>query len=224
MPVAQDHRAADPGAGQVVVVAGVRRRDLAELGVDQRAVVALVVVLGDHLPVRRHLVGVPVGDHERARAVRRHDPSQLPQVVGEGRHLGAAQRVQGVAEHPALPDLHRQLHESVGARVEVVDLAEAGGRDQRPRQVVAPGVVGADHRRGASWTRPPAAARGRGAGRCWRTSAPRRSGAPAGRTRRPPTTARWVVPGPSRSASRPRQVQLPAYRCRRSQASTSGEV
>ena len=50
---------------------------------DQRAVVALVVVLGDHLPVRRHLVGVPVRHPQRARGVRRDDPPQLPQVLRE---------------------------------------------------------------------------------------------------------------------------------------------
>ena len=56
---------ADPEAVVPEVVLAARRRaDLAQLGVDVRAVEALLVVLDDELPVRRQLVGVRGADDE----------------------------------------------------------------------------------------------------------------------------------------------------------------
>ena len=212
--VAQVHRAADPGARQVVVVAGVRRGDLAQLRVDQRAVVALVVVLGDHLPVRRDLVGVPVGEHQRRRVVRRDELGQVAEVA---RRTAAPRRGPAGAARARTPSpcqtVDRQLDQPVLARLEAGDVAEPAarrsatrrgrrstrGRDRRSlagRDVVALGqqLVAAV----------PAGVREHPhARRSSRTSSAETS---------PTITARWVTAcrrRASRSATRPRQVQLP---------------
>ena len=142
-PVTQVHRPADPRAGQVVVVAGVRGRHRAQLRVDERAVVALVVVLRDHLPVRGDLVGVTVGERQRPAVVRRQDALQLAEVLVERRHPLVTHRVERVPEHPTRPEPHRQLHQAVLLGAEAGLVAEARCPDQLTVGAVGPGVVGA---------------------------------------------------------------------------------
>src|SRR3712207_1311476 len=92
------HGAADPGPPRFVVLAAIGRAHLTGLRMAGRAVVALVVVLYQDLPVRRHLVAVPGGRDELAGAV---IPDYLPQiahVLRERRRVPAR-----VREHPPLP-------------------------------------------------------------------------------------------------------------------------
>src|SRR5918995_1299563 len=64
-PPQRAHGAPDPGPLRLQVVAAAgRRADLAELGMYGGAVVALVVVLHQDLPVRRYLVVVAGGGDE----------------------------------------------------------------------------------------------------------------------------------------------------------------
>jgi hypothetical protein len=105
--------------------------------VDQRAVIALVVVLRDDLPVGRDLVGVAGFDFEPGRVVRRDELVEGAQVIGE-RCGGAG----GVHENPAVP-LHRgQLYEPVPPGLEA--LAHARRGLQRAGQLIGPSVVRAD--------------------------------------------------------------------------------
>ena len=117
---------------------------------DQRAVVALVVVLRDHLPVRCHLVGVPVGEHERLRCVRADDPLECSHVVGEAgsplRQPPIAHRVRGVHEDPAVPAFDGQLDQGVLRTDEVLTVAETRRPAQLPTEVVGPCVIRAQHR------------------------------------------------------------------------------
>src|SRR5918993_4194617 len=100
------HRAADPGPPRLVVLAALGRADLAELGMYGGAVVALVVVLHQNLPVRRHLVTVPGGRHELARAVVPDPLPQIAHVLLERRRLPAR-----VREQPPLPLRDLDRHE-----------------------------------------------------------------------------------------------------------------
>ena len=59
-------------------------------------------------------------------------PANVAEVLVERRDLGAAERVQGVAEHPALPHLDRQLDETVLVELEAVDVAEPLRGDSEP--------------------------------------------------------------------------------------------
>ena len=194
---------------------------------DRGAVVALVVVLGDHLPVRRDLVGVPVGEHQRARrrtapgsrrghrgARRRPAPPGCPAGAARARTPSPARPSTGSSTSPWSAVSNPSTSRNPGAPFSA------------PAEVVGPRVVRAGDRAAARRSRPPAAARGRGAGRCSRTSAaPSRVAHDAGsRCRRSRARAGWSRSSGNRSSTRPRQVHLPANRCRRSQASTSSDV
>ena len=65
--VLQLHVASDPEAVVGEVLTGVDRRHGAESGVDRRTVVALVVVLGDRLPIGGDLVRVGIADEQALR-------------------------------------------------------------------------------------------------------------------------------------------------------------
>ena len=218
--VAQVHGAADPGAGQVVVVAALRRADPAQLRVDRRAVVALVVVLGQDLPVGRRVVLVRAGDDQPAHLVRREQLVERAERVVERGGLARA-----VDEDQAVPLRDRQLDQAPLAGVEAGPALEAGGRAQVPVQAVGPGVVRADdhalagrraarqqfvaavpagvregvqRRRPRPWSagrcrrRPtrPAGRRGWRPGRCGRRTASRRRRSAAAPTRRRPGRCR----------------------------------
>ena len=162
--------------GAVVVVARVARRtDAAQLRMDQRAVVALVVVLDRDLPVRRELVVVRRGDARAART-----PSSPP--ARRRRRRGAPRTV---ARRPTRSRTASRptRRASTGSRRDDLD----GSKLARRR---SEGRVAADRRarsstRGTGTGRHPVddtvfvaprrpAARGRGGGRCWRRRAARR--------------------------------------------------
>ena len=103
-------------------------------GMDQRAVVALVVVLGDHLPVglrprscagRRAPATPGAYGAMMPRARRRTSRTAAP---------GRCQRRRRVHEHPAVPALHRQRDQRVLVRVETLDLLVARRGPQRARR------------------------------------------------------------------------------------------
>ena len=177
----QVHPAADPLAVEVEVVAALRRADPGELGVDRGAVVALLVVLDDHLPVRRELVGVA-----------RHGDQVLGPVAADdllhpGDVLLERTAVRGrVDEEPAVPVDDRDREQPELALVEALEVAEATGRVAQAAVQLVATRRGTGRRccAGSRWCRR-AAARGRGAGRCSRTPAARRPRrAPAARRRR----------------------------------------
>jgi hypothetical protein len=105
-------------------------------------VIAVAVVLGQHLPVGRAAVLHPArrqldlaGRRQVARPV--DQPGGRAQVVGEARPLRAQAREHeaAVARHPRRPG------EAVGALVEVVVAAGVGHPEQLAAQVVRPAVV-----------------------------------------------------------------------------------
>lgn len=101
-----------------------------------RAVVALLVVLGDDLPVGGQLVGVAVDDHQILGPVATHHVFEAGDVVGEF-DVGTA----GVDEQPAVPVDQAQLGEAELAGVEAV--VESRCTAQTPVEPIRPGVVGA---------------------------------------------------------------------------------
>jgi hypothetical protein len=130
------HRAADPGAGAVEVPAAGRRADAAQLRVDLRAVVTLVIIFEDQLPVGGELVGVGRGDPHAVELVVGGEFVERAEPVGE--RLGDAG---DVGEHEAAPDLDAQRDEVlVGVVAAAAVLAG---------EVVGPAVVGAADLRAA---------------------------------------------------------------------------
>src|ERR671912_2146036 len=107
------HGAADPGPPRLVVLAALGRAHLAELGMYGGAVVALVVVLYQYLPVRRNLVTVPGGRHELARTVVPDHLPQIAHVLLERRRVSAR-----VREQPPIPLRDLDRHERVVRLVE----------------------------------------------------------------------------------------------------------
>ena len=103
---------------------------------DERAVVALVVVLDRDLPVGRQLVLVGDGGPQALALPRGRQCAEPAQVILEG-----PRRAVHVDEHPATPlgVAHREKpHRS---RVEVRHVPEVGRQPERPVELVAPGVV-----------------------------------------------------------------------------------
>src|SRR5918993_3864606 len=107
------HGAAEPDPTRLVVLAALGRTDLAELGMDGGALVALVVVLYQDLPVRRHLVTVPGRRYELARAVVADHLPQVAHVLLQRRRIPAR-----VREQPPLPLRHPDRYERVVGPVE----------------------------------------------------------------------------------------------------------
>ena len=183
---------------------------------DARAVVALVVVLGDRLPVRvDHVV------------VRRRDehPVDLPrrdQLVEVADVLVQRRRVTGrVHEHPAVPLGDARGDQRVLALVEAGHVAEPGRAVQRPVQAVDPRVVRALDRAEVDAACRARAARALGAGRCWRTRSAGRASSRTSSTPSSPTrTARWS-PGCARSSARPTHTHPAPKKCSASHARTS---
>ncbi len=138
-PRPQFHGPADPGSREVIVVAALRGTDPAQLGMDRRAVIALVVVLGENLPVGGGIVFVPAGDHEPAHLVRRQHGIQRPKCVVE--RCGHASAIH---EDEAVPLDARQLDQAPLTRVEARLVLEARSRAQAPVKAVRPRVVRAD--------------------------------------------------------------------------------
>ena len=116
-----------------------RRHDPTELGVDAGAVVALVVVLGDQLPVGPDLVVEPAPDRQRLQGVAAQPLGHRAELVGQGDRLVRGQ----VQEHEPAPGRHSDRVEPEGPLVEAVDLLAPGGAQQVALQPVGPGVVGA---------------------------------------------------------------------------------
>ena len=201
--VAQVHPAADPVAAGVDVLPALGRADPAQLGVDHRAVVALLVVLDDDLPVGRHLVLVrAVVTDEPLRAVRRDDVLERAEVVGErtGRDRTGSTNTQpchsrtGTGDEPEL------------AGVEPCDVAEARGRPQRCRRG-GRSTRGRGRRCCCGRRRPPQGSSS--CPRCRQALANPRStpSSSAGQQHAPsPAATARRAPGSARSSARPRQT------------------
>jgi hypothetical protein len=101
-------------------------------------VVALVVVLGDRLPVRSDRVLVPRGHEHPLGFPGRHQLFEVAHVLGQRERVAA-----GVHEDPAVPLLHPSGGQRVVLPVEARDIPEARGALQSPVEPVDPGVVGA---------------------------------------------------------------------------------
>ena len=98
--------------------------------------VTLVVVLGQDLPVCRHLVGVAGRDDQFLAAV---VPDARPKVAGMLLELGGV--AAGVGEQPAVPLGHTHRDERALGPLEDVSLAEARRTLELPVEPVGPGVV-----------------------------------------------------------------------------------
>ena len=121
------------------------RHQLAELRVDRPAVVALVVVLQDHLPVGGHVVAQPGPGSQVGQGVGGHPGRDLPQRRLEGVcGAGRGGRLEP-GEHEPAPGGH--VHPVQRQRGPV--LAQPGQERcgaQRPVQPVGPGVIRASDR------------------------------------------------------------------------------
>ncbi len=133
-----------------------RGDDLAELGMDSRAVVALVVVLGDDLPVRADLVGDAPGGPEPLEGIAAHPVGNRAERGVEA--AGPRARGPEIQEEEAAPlgDRARVQREVLRAQRRI--LVEKRGAEQLPVERVGPGVIRTADRANASIGRP---ARGR---------------------------------------------------------------
>jgi hypothetical protein len=122
--------------------------DPAQLGVDAGAVVALVVVLGDQLPVGLDRVAQATAHAQRLQRIAAQPLGNEPELVGQGHRPLRGQ----VEEHEPAPGRHPDRVEPEGGLVEAVDLLAPGGAEQVALQPVGPGMVGAAQRPGlAGW-------------------------------------------------------------------------
>ena len=218
------------------VIPARRRADLAQLRVDHRAVVALVVVLGEDLPVGRDHVVVDC-----------HPAAGAPARRGRRKGSRSASDSASGAASPEPSTKTRPCHSSQGSSArpcsvgsQPAELLEAGRRPHRPVEAVGPRVVRADDPAVAGTTRRTGAARGRGGCRRWRRPAAPRPGhgpagrrpcpvtRPAGRPARPPartgrrtsTRPRRSSPAPMRRRPRPRRRHAAASGTRRRAAAS----
>ena len=136
--LAQGHRAAAPGplAGNIVAAHVVAER--VQLRVHAGAVQALVVVLGDPLPVRHHLVVALAGALELGEPVAVEVLDQVADVLVGVRRLAGE-----VDQHQAADDGEPHPEQAVAGEVEVLDLVHVRGGPQLALEVIGPGVVGA---------------------------------------------------------------------------------
>ena len=136
-PLANLHPSADPrSAVGDVVRAAFRRADFAELRVDRRAVVTLLVVLGEDLPVCSGVVGVTSSDLQSVRFVRGDERLQGCQAIVQ--RLAGHRRVDEDETGP-LPS--RKFDETVRRGVESIGVLKAARGFQVAAEVVAPRVV-----------------------------------------------------------------------------------
>ena len=114
-----------------------RRHQLAQLRMHAPAVVALVVVLAEHLPVRGHLVADRVTDPQLPQGVAR-------QALGNSAHLPLQWRGPGggqVQEHETAPRLDLRRVQAEPCLVELRLSAQMGCADQPAVEVVGPLVI-----------------------------------------------------------------------------------
>ena len=133
----------EPGA-----TSGERRHEPRQLGVHRPAVVALVVVLGDDLPVGRDVVRHGQPGDEGPEVVVRERARRAADAVGEGGR-GRGRRVH---EHEAAPDLDAQRVQRELRRLDVTVLGMRRAQ-QRAVEGVGPRVVGAADRLGSAQLR-----------------------------------------------------------------------
>ncbi len=107
---------------------------VAQLGVDRAAVVALVEVLGDDLPVGGDVVDLGRASSQVGQRVAPHALGDGAELVGQGRRLVRRE----VHEDPAAPGVHAHRVEPEGVAVEPL---HEGGPPQATVEAVAPGVV-----------------------------------------------------------------------------------
>ncbi len=106
---------------------------------DGAAVVALLVVLAQDLPVRLDDVVVATGRAQASRRIRGHAVLEPGQVVGQ--RAGGAR---GVDEDQPVPFTGGKFDEAVIAGRETIESGETGGPSEAPVEVIRPRVVGAD--------------------------------------------------------------------------------
>jgi hypothetical protein len=130
------HRSADDGPRVLEVLAAVDRRDLAQRRMDAGAVITLLVVLDDRLPVGLHDVLVSARDEGAPGLPVLDQVTEVPEVCVEAWRLAV-----GVHEDPAHPLPHGDIDQRVRALVEPRHVAEPGSSLQRAVQPVHPGVI-----------------------------------------------------------------------------------
>ena len=132
------HGASRPHPRRHRAVSARGRRHTAELRVDARAVVALVVVLHDDLPVRRHLVMMCGPQDQLLGSVGADQLIQVSHVLEEG-DRGS----RWIHEQPAVPFADGRGQQSFVDRIGGGKVLEAGSAAKAAVQRVRPGVIGA---------------------------------------------------------------------------------
>ncbi len=117
-----------------------RRHDAAQLRVHARAVVALVVVLDDDLPVGADVVDDPAGGPQVRERVARDAPGD-PAQLGRQRVPGLHPLGRQVHEQPAAPGVDRDRVQAELGGLEAVRLAEERRVADAAVELVAPRVV-----------------------------------------------------------------------------------
>ena len=179
--------------------------------------VALVVVLGDRLPV-----GV---DHVLVRSRRRtcaRAPRRRPARRGCRRARRTPARCRRRSRRPTVPLLRPGRDQRVLGLVEARRGRRTAARaSERPVEPVDPRVVRALDRAQVPRRRRARAARGRGGDRCCRSRAGRRPGRARRRMPSRPDAERLLVAGARESSARPRRPSPPRRSARTSQSKTA---
>ena len=132
----QLHPATLPAAPGHEVGAEIVRRELVELGMEARAVVALGVVLGDELPVRADVVVDPLRRTEAAEVEAAQVLDEVAELIGQRGRVGIE-----VEEDEPLPDLAAHADEAVRVEAEVLEAVRVLRADEAAVEVVDPRVV-----------------------------------------------------------------------------------
>ena len=132
----EGHRAAAPGAVADHGLAAVVGAERVELRVDARAVQALVVVLGDRLPVGLDLVEALAADRELGGAISVEPSGEVADDLRDRRRLPTE-----VDHDQPADDLGSQRHEPVAGGVEILDPLGRPGAEELAVEAVGPRVV-----------------------------------------------------------------------------------
>src|SRR5690349_22205174 len=116
-----------------------RRHQTAQLGMHRPAVIALVVVLQDHLPVGPHLVGDPVSRSKLVQGVATQSSGNTAKLIGQV-VLRPVCRSQLQKEEPA-PGLNRDRKEPQISFAQAVAFIQEGRGSELPLERVGPGVI-----------------------------------------------------------------------------------
>ena len=132
----QVHGASTPQAGRSEVGTAADGCDFAQCWVNGSAVVTLVEVLDDDLPIRFNLVLLPLTDGQPIGLVGCEHAGEVADLLIQGRRDSVE-----VDEEPAAPGVDGNRYQRVVALVEAEQAGEARGGPQRAVEAIGPRVV-----------------------------------------------------------------------------------